>query len=444
MLLRLRGISSDESDERLSVLFVNEERRKNPVDMADGYPPITDWRFEAIVEGDIASVRALRPEGLLGDGEGEGVGRSGFKAIPSVSGVNESGRSWRPAGRGRTLGVGAEAAAIAGEGVASSTCFAAVAVFSSCSSSSSSSSSMRVCNWSFVLAEGAKWFPNESRLPASPLKPVPKEDPDGCDGLLATANPCQKMYLKKDKNREQIKKRKCRGSGSAEEEREGRSRRLRILPRPVTTRESLTQIKHPALNLGRVELRDLYRRGVAVLVCLALEGPERTPPNRVPLTKVDVIVCVRCWQIRECDTHHLGRLTTGRDGRATAVVRAAGCGETRVFSMVLGPGLLLLLLILRLRVLFGYSNGCRRREGKRYRCIAGVGATMREALARGRVVHRRSSTQLERIHLPRSHYGLKHKQARTTHPHLVSQSVSVVVEKGLNRAVHCKRHVWLR
>ena len=103
MLLRLREkdcASSEESEDMLSVRFVSEERRKSPVDGTTGDAMVKEDRLfvvDAEAGGDDAKVRVRKPGRMLGEGEG----KSGLYAATKFSGLSDSGRRLRPAGRGR-------------------------------------------------------------------------------------------------------------------------------------------------------------------------------------------------------------------------------------------------------------------------------------------------------------------------------------------------------
>ena len=151
MLLRLLGASNGSEG-----WSVNDGRRKNWADEAAWVGGTTIERrckeeaLEIMVSeggeetklGDIVSVSDLRPDGLEGVGVGAGVGSSVLTPDNSLSGLSDSGRRLRPAGRGRArVGVGdvGTVGALTADEVGGET-------GTSDSSSSSSSSSTRV--WS--------------------------------------------------------------------------------------------------------------------------------------------------------------------------------------------------------------------------------------------------------------------------------------------------------
>ena len=153
MLLRLLGASngSDDPDKGLSV---SDGRRKNgTVEAAWVGGTTIERRCKEVAPerlpseggeetklGDVVRVSDLRPGGLEGVGVGAGVGSSALVNDRSLSGLSESGRRLRPAGRGRArVGVGDVAvSALAADEVGGDE--------GTSGSSSSSSSSTRV--WS--------------------------------------------------------------------------------------------------------------------------------------------------------------------------------------------------------------------------------------------------------------------------------------------------------
>jgi hypothetical protein len=143
MLLRFLGTSKGSEDVE-EVLSLSEARRKNGTDEEVG--TTTERRCKAAVAlertpsgeedaklGEVARVSDFKPESFVGVGADSGVGSS---PVTSLSGLSESGRRVRPAGRwrageGETVTAAGKDNALAGDMVGSS---------------SSSSSSTRV--WS--------------------------------------------------------------------------------------------------------------------------------------------------------------------------------------------------------------------------------------------------------------------------------------------------------